>query len=162
MGFKEGGRQHGFENWRVLNLETRKIFCKAVDGIRASTFSNGFDPISLRVAEYASSCNIKLVGEGGALTVTELQRRFGFIFLGSVVQALVADGAEVDCDDEKVSELRIPKNNKYIHSKLFSVSFWFVIGVFDVSSFCPDASHPSGHSTRTSYAIVLPCLREHV
>jgi hypothetical protein len=35
------------------------------------------------------------VEEGGALTVTELRRRFGCIFPGSVVQALVADDAGV-------------------------------------------------------------------
>jgi hypothetical protein len=35
------------------------------------------------------------VEEGGALTVTELRRRFGCIFPGSAVQALVADDAGV-------------------------------------------------------------------
>jgi hypothetical protein len=85
------GQKHDFESWRVLNLETRTMFKKSVDRIRASNFPNGFDPISMRVAEYASSWNIQLGEEGGALTVTELRRRFGCIFPGSVVQALVAD-----------------------------------------------------------------------
>ena len=46
------------------------MFNKAVDVIRASIFSNGFDPMSLRVAQYASSWNIQLIEAGGALTVT--------------------------------------------------------------------------------------------
>jgi hypothetical protein len=65
--------QHGFESWRVLNLETRTMSKKAVDRIRASNFSNGFDPMYMRVAEYASSWKIQLVEEGGTLTVTELR-----------------------------------------------------------------------------------------
>jgi hypothetical protein len=71
------------------------MFKKAVDRIRTSNFSNSFDPMSMRVAEYASSWNIHLVEEGGPLNVTELRRRFGCIFPGSVVQALVADDARV-------------------------------------------------------------------
>jgi hypothetical protein len=49
--FQEVGKQHGFESWRVFNLETRTTFKKAVDHIRASNVSNGFDPMSMRVAE---------------------------------------------------------------------------------------------------------------
>jgi hypothetical protein len=58
---------------------------EAVESIRVSNYSNGFDPMSLRVAEFASSWNIQLVEEGDASTVTELQRRFGCIFPVSVV-----------------------------------------------------------------------------
>jgi hypothetical protein len=138
------------------------MFKKAVDCIRASNFSNGFDPIYILVAEYASSWNIQLVEEGGALTVTELRRLFGCIFPCSVVQALVSDDAGVGCKKDDIFELRTTKNDEDMHSTHFNVSFWLVIGVFDVSSFSPEASHTSGHSTRTSYAIVLPCLREPV
>jgi hypothetical protein len=45
----------------VLNLEIKTIFKLTVDRIRASNLSNGFDPISMRVAKYASSLNIQLV-----------------------------------------------------------------------------------------------------
>jgi hypothetical protein len=116
----------------------------------------------MRVAEYASSWNIHLVEEGGALTVTELRRRFGCIFPGSVVQALVADDARVGCKEDDIFELRTANNDEDMHSIHFSVSFWLVIGVFDVSSVSPEAPHTSGPSTRTSYAIVLPCLQDPV
>jgi hypothetical protein len=88
------------------------MFRKAADRIRASNFSNGFDPIFLRVAEYASSWNIQLGEEGGALTVTELRGRFGCIFPGSVVQALVADDAGVGCKEDDIFELRTAKTTK--------------------------------------------------
>jgi hypothetical protein len=48
--FQEVGQKHGFESWRVLNLETRTMFKKTVDRIRTSNFSNNFDPMSMRVA----------------------------------------------------------------------------------------------------------------
>jgi hypothetical protein len=126
------GQKHGFESWRVINLETRTIFKKAVDRIRASNFSNGFDPMSMRVAEYASSWNIQFGEEDGGLTVTELQRRFGCIFPGSVVQLLVVDDARVGCKEDDIFELRTAHNDEYMHPTHFSVSFWFVIGVFDM------------------------------
>jgi hypothetical protein len=47
-----------------------------------------------------------------------------------------------------------------MHSTHFSVTFWLVISVFDVSSVSPEAPHTSGPSTRTSYAIVLPFLQD--
>jgi hypothetical protein len=125
------------------------MFKKAVDRIRTSNFSNGFDPMSMRVAEYTSSWNIQLVEEYGALTVTELRRRFGSIFPGSVVQALLADDARVGCKEDEMFELRTAKNDEDMHSTLFSVSFWLVIGVFDASSVSPEIQHTSGPSTRT-------------
>jgi hypothetical protein len=155
-------RQHGFESWIVLNLETITMFKNTVDRIRAPNFSNGFDPMSMRVAEYASSWNVQLVEEGNALTVTEMRRRFGCIFPDSVVQALVADDAGVGCKEGDSFEMRTAKNDVDMHSTHFSVSFWLLIGVFDVSSFILEASNTSGQSTRTSYAIVLPYLREPV
>jgi hypothetical protein len=91
------------------------MFKKAVDRIRTSNFSKGFEPMSMRVAEYASSWNIQLVEEGGALTVTELRRRFGCIFPGSVVQALVDDDARVGCKDDEIFELRTAKNDEDMH-----------------------------------------------
>jgi hypothetical protein len=109
----------------------------------------------MRVAEYASSCHIQLVEEGGALTVTELRRRFGCIFPGSVVQALVADDARVGCKEDDIFELRTAENDEDMHSTHFRVYFWLVIGVCDVSSVSPEAPHTSGPSTRTSYAIVV-------
>jgi hypothetical protein len=138
------------------------MFEKAVDRIRASNFSNGFDPMSMRVSEYASSWNNQLVEEGGALTMTELRRRFGCIFPGSVVKALLADDARVGCKEDDIFELRTAKDDEYMHSTHFSVSFWLVIGVFDVSSLSPEAPHTSCPSTRTSYEIVLPRLQDPV
>jgi hypothetical protein len=79
------------------------------------------------------------------LTLTELRRRFGFIFPGSAVQALVADDAGVCCKEDESFELRTAENDEDMHSRHFSVSLWLVIGVFDVSSFSPDSSHTSGH-----------------
>ena len=158
--FQNVGIQTGFESWRVLDSETRTIFENAVDRIRASTHPNGFDPLSLCVAEYASSWNIQLVEEGGLSTMTELRRRFGCIFPGSVVQALVAEGAEVGFEGDEVFELHTPKNDASMHSTHFSVSFWLVVGLFDASPFSTDTSQTSGHSTRMSYAVVLPCLRD--
>jgi hypothetical protein len=94
--------------------------------------------------------------------VTELRGRFGCLFPGSVVQALVSEDALFGCEEDDILSYLQPKNDEDMHSTHFSVSFWLIIGVFDVSSFSPDAPHTSGHSTRTSYAIVLPCLREPV
>jgi hypothetical protein len=82
--------------------------------------------------------------------VTELRRRFGFIFTGSVFQALVADDAGVGCKEDEFFELHTAKNDEDMHSIHFSAYLWLVIGVFVVSSFSPEASHTSGHSTRTS------------
>jgi hypothetical protein len=132
--FQAVGKQHGFESWRVLNLETRTTFNKAVDHIRASNVSNCFDPMSMRVAKYDSSWNIQLCEEGGALTVTESRRRFGCIFSGSVVQALVADDAGAGCKEDKCFELRTAQNDADMHPTHFSLSFWLFIGAVDVSS----------------------------
>jgi hypothetical protein len=116
----------------------------------------------MRVAEYASSLDIQWGEEGGALTVTELRRRFGCIFPGSVFQALVADDARVGCKEDDIFELRTAKNDKDMNFTHFSIAFWLVIGVFDVSSVSPEAPHTSGPSTGTSYPIVLPCLNDPV
>jgi hypothetical protein len=91
------------------------MFMNTVDRIRAPNLSNGFDPMSMRVAEYASSWSIQLVEEGSALTVTELRRRFNCILPGSVVQALVADDAEVGCKEDDIFELRVAKNDEDMH-----------------------------------------------
>jgi hypothetical protein len=50
------------------------------------------------------------------LTLTELRRRFGFIFPGYVVQALAADDARVGCKEDESFELRTSENDEDMHS----------------------------------------------
>jgi hypothetical protein len=63
--------------------------------------------------------------------VTESRLRFGCIFSGSVVQALVADDAGVGCKEDAIFELRTAKNDEDMHSTHFILSFWLVICVLD-------------------------------
>jgi hypothetical protein len=125
------------------------MFKKAVYRIRASNFSNGFDPMTMRVAEYASSWNIQLVKEGVALTVTELRHRFGCIFPGSVVQVLVAYDAGVGCKEDDILRCVQPKTTKTCIPHISA----YISGLLSVFSMCHLSvrRHRKLHATRPAH-----------
>ena len=134
-----------------LSSANVKAFDEAVECVKASTELRSFQPISLRVACYASSwCTYQ--------EQTNDRRRSGNIFPGSIVQALVnrIDGLEGDVD--QIRELETPRSQLDFHSVAFHVSFWFVLGLFEAipHPLCVGGRAPE-ERTSLPYALVLPC-----
>jgi hypothetical protein len=142
---------HLNESWRKLSSANVKAFDEAVECVKASTELRSFQPVSLRVACYASSwCTYQEQMNG--------RRRFGNIFPGSIVQALVNRIDGLERGEDQIRELETPRSQSDFHSVSFQVSFWFVLGLFEA---IPHPLYVRGRALEERislpYALVLPC-----
>jgi hypothetical protein len=142
---------HLDESWRKLSSSNVNAFDEAVKCVKASTAQRTFQPLSLRVACYASSWYTHL-------EQTDARRRSGNIFPGSIVQALVTRIEGLERGGEQIRELETPMSHMDFHSVAFRVSFWFVLGLFEA---LPNPVCVSGRDSEERrslpYAVALPC-----
>ena len=135
------------ESWMRLSAQHASIFEETFFCIRRSLSRRSFHTGSVRLIKHASSWNNGWSVRDGT---PELRRRNGIIRPSSVVQALTKGNGGIQEATSDICELCTFAENTQSQAGLFSVTYWYVLGVFEAES------TPSCFPL-VPYALVVPC-----
>jgi hypothetical protein len=163
LEYGQHNRRSSFEGtWRARSPKTQGSVAQALLCARARTQGGGNGSCQARLAMWALSWNVQDVeDETSDKSTTIMERvRKETIQPGSVVQSLVSASSLCTTISCLVTLLRFPDDEEDFTDSSFTVSYWFVLEIFEPATEIGSSTPVSAEAHILPHAVVIPCVKD--